>query len=116
LQLVAYINGERVDATEMACPEWRALNTRNDYPALVLIECGLRAKRVTSHKGRQFLAHFPSVDCPIVHKAESAQHLAMKQALKDRINAAPGWTAEVEVSHPQRVWTADVMASHDRSF
>lgn len=112
LQLVAYINGERVDATEMAHWPWRDLVKHPRYAELVLIECGLRAKRVTSHMGRQYFAHYPSLECPVVHKSESPQHLAMKQALKDRINAAPGWTAEVEAAHPERAWTADVLATN----
>jgi hypothetical protein len=36
----------------------------------------------------------------------------MKRALKDRINAAPDWHAEVEHAHPERAWIADVMAVH----
>ncbi|MDQ0242444.1 hypothetical protein J2S94_004560 [Arthrobacter bambusae] len=36
----------------------------------------------------------------------------MKRALKDRINAASGWRAEVEHAHPERAWIADVMAIH----
>jgi hypothetical protein len=87
LQLVAYIDGERFDATEIAHVPWRALVNRPDYEDLVLAECGLRAKRVTSHIGRQYFAHYPSLECPIEHKSESPQHLAVKQALKDRINA-----------------------------
>lgn len=112
MQLVAYINGERVDATEMAHRPWRDLVKHPRYEELVLVECGLRAKRVTSHMGRQYFAHYPRFECPVVHKSESHQHLAMKQALKDRINAAPGWTAEVEAAHPERAWTADVLATN----
>ncbi|MDR6688979.1 hypothetical protein J2Y41_004579 [Arthrobacter sp. 1088] len=37
----------------------------------------------------------------------------MKQALKERIDAASGWRAEVEHAHPERAWIADVMAIHD---
>ncbi|MDQ0148076.1 MULTISPECIES: competence protein CoiA [Micrococcaceae] len=110
---MAYLNGERLDATEVPHVQWRALATRADYPDLVLIECGLRAKRVTSNRGRQFFAHLPLVDCEAEHKSESPQHLAMKRALKERINAAPGWSAEVEVRHPEGAWTADVLAIHE---
>lgn len=113
MQLVAYLNGERLDATEMPHLPWRALATRADYPDLVLVECGLRAKRVTSNRGRQFFAHYSLADCEVEHKSESPQHLAMKRALKERINAAPGWSAEVEVRHPEGAWTADVLAIHD---
>lgn len=77
MQLVAYLNDERVDATEMPHPQWRALNSRADYPNLVLVECGLRAKRVTSRTGRQFFAHYPSVNCRVEHKSESEQHMVM---------------------------------------
>lgn len=111
MQLVAYMNGERFDATEMAHVRWRALVNHADYEDLVLIECGLRASRVT-RKGRQFFKHYPDVDCDIEHKSESPQHLAMKQALKARINAVPGWEAKVEKAHPERAWIADVMATH----
>lgn len=113
MQLVAYINGERVDATEMAHKPWRDLVNHPRYAELVLIECDLRASRVTSHKGRQYFAHYPNLECPVVHKSESPQHLAMKEALKVRINAAPGWSGDVEVAHPERAWTADVMAIHE---
>lgn len=111
MQLVAYLNGERVDATQVTHEPWRALVNHPDYESMVLIECGLRASRVT-RRDRQFFKHYPDVECPIEHKSESAQHLAMKQALKDRINAAPGWRAEVEHAHPEREWIADVMATH----
>jgi Competence protein CoiA-like family len=111
VQLVAYLNGERIDATEMAHAPWRALVNDPLYETLVLLECGLRASRVT-RKGRQFFKHYPEVECDIEHKSESDQHLAMKRALKDRIDAAPGWQAEVEHAHPERAWIADVMATH----
>lgn len=111
MQLVAYLKGERVDATQMVHEPWRALANHPDYPRLTLIECGLRASRVT-RRGRQFFKHYPDIECPIQHKSESAQHLAMKQALKDRINAMPEWRAEVEHPHPDRIWIADVLATH----
>lgn len=111
VQLVAYLNGERIDATQMAHEPWRALVNHPDYASLTLIECGLRASRVT-RRGRQFFKHYPDIECPIQHKSESAQHLAMKRALKGRINAAPDWRAEVEHAHPERAWIADVMAIH----
>lgn len=111
MQLVAYLNGERVDATEMAHEPWRALGKHPHYKDLVLLECGLRANRVT-RRGRQFFKHHSDVACGIEHKSESPQHLAMKTALKDRINAVPGWSAEVEQEHPERAWIADVMATH----
>lgn len=90
---------------------WRALDKHPDYKDLVLIECGLRASRVTLG-AKQFFRHHPRADCIIRHKPESDQHLAMKRALHDRINAAPGWRAEVEHAHPERAWIADVMAIH----
>lgn len=111
MQLVAYLKGERIDATQMAHEPWRALADHPDYASLTLIECGLRASRVT-RRGRQFFKHYPDIECPIQHKSESAQHLAMKQALKNRINAMPEWHAEVEHAHPERAWIADVIASH----
>lgn len=111
MQLVAYMDGERVDATEMAHDPWRNLVNHTLYRDLVLLECGLRASRVT-RRGRQFFKHYPDVECSIEHKSESPQHLAMKRALKDRINAVPGWSAEVEQAHPERAWIADVMATH----
>lgn len=111
VQLVAYLNGERIDATQMAHEPWRALANDRNYKSLVLIECGLRASRVTL--GRlQFFRHHRDVACSIEHKSESEQHLTMKRALKDKINAASGWRAEVEHAHPERAWIADVMAIH----
>jgi hypothetical protein len=111
LQLVAYLDGERFDATQIAHEPWRDLVNHPGYKDLVLLECGLRASRVT-RRGKQFFKHYPEVDCPIEHKSESDQHLAMKRALKDRINAVDGWYGEVEEAHPDRAWIADVMAFH----
>lgn len=111
MQLVAYMNGQRIDATQMAHAPWRDLANHPLYRTLVLLECGLRASRVT-RQGRQFFKHFPEVECTVEHKSESDQHLAMKRALKERIDAAPGWRAEVEHAHPERAWIADVMALH----
>lgn len=111
MQLVAYLNGERVDATQMAHEPWRDLVNDPDYEDLVLIECGLRASRVT-RRGRQFFKHYRVADCTIEHKSESDQHLVLKRALQDRINATDGWRAEVEHAHPERAWIADVMAIH----
>ncbi|WP_139007022.1 competence protein CoiA [Arthrobacter crystallopoietes] len=111
MQLVAYLNGERIDATQMAHEPWRALVNDPGYKSLVLVECGLRASRVTLGT-RQFFRHHRDVACSIGHKSESEQHLAMKRALMDRINAVPGWRAEVEHAHPDRAWIADVMAIH----
>lgn len=112
MQLVAYLKGDRLDATEMAHEVWRALPQQPGYEELVLLECGERAKRVTRLQ-RQFFAHWPRINCQMDHKSESSQHLAMKLALKDRINACPGWRAEVEYVGPDRQWIADVMAMHD---
>ncbi|PNH86108.1 competence protein CoiA [Arthrobacter sp. AFG20] len=111
VQLVAYLKGERIDATEMAHDPWRALVHHPLYETLALQECGLRASRVT-RRGRQFFKHYPDVECPVNHKSESEQHLVMKRALKDRINPTPGWRAEVEHARPDRAWIADVMAFH----
>lgn len=109
MQLVAYMEGERVDATRMAHDPWRALTNRPEYRNLVLLECGLRAKRVT-RQGRQFFAHWPKIECTISHKSETEQHMMMKLALLERINSTPGWRAEVEYVGPNREWIADVMA------
>ncbi|WP_394253086.1 competence protein CoiA [Arthrobacter pityocampae] len=109
---MAYLKGERLDATEIPHDPWRALPKQPGYEDLVLLECGKKARRVT-RLGRQFFAHWPKIYCQIDHKSESSQHLAMKVALKDRINACPGWSAEVEYVGPGRQWIADVMAVHD---
>lgn len=111
MQLVAYLNRERGDATQMSREPWRALDKHPDYKDLVLVECGLRASRVTLGV-RQFFRHYRAADCTIEHKSESEQHLAMKRALQDRINAMDGWRGEVEHAHPEREWIADVMAIH----
>ncbi len=36
--------------------------------------------------GRQFFAHYLSVECKVERKSESDKHLAMKHALKERID------------------------------
>lgn len=107
MQLVAYQNGERIDATTMEHEPWRGLSASPGYKDLTFLECGLRAKRVTWK--RQFFAHWPGTLCDVDHKSESPQHLVMKEALAARINATPGWRAQVEYSDPGRTWTADVM-------
>ena len=93
----------------MAHEAWRDLVDDPDYGRLVLIECGLRASRVT-RRGRQFFKHYRVADCTIEHKSESDQHLALKRALQDRIKATGGWRAEVAHAHPERAWIADVVA------
>lgn len=112
MQLVAYQNGERIDATAMEHDPWRALPTSPGYKDLTFLECGMRAKRVT-RKSRQCFAHLPSATCEVDHKSESHQHLVMKQALAERINATPGWRAQVEYAAPGLVWIADVMGFDD---
>lgn len=109
MRLVAYMDGDRIDATQMPHAAWRALASHPGYTRLVLPECGVRASRVTRN-GRQFFAHVPENGCALEHKSESEQHLAMKQAVAGHIDARPGWRAEVEHAGPGRDWIADVMA------
>lgn len=111
MQLVAYLDGERIDATQMARQPWRALTQDPAYQSLVLIECGLPCQQ--GHAAEPAVLQAPTpCRLPVAHKSESVQHLAMKPALKDRIDAAPGWCSEVEHAHPDRAWIADVMAVH----
>lgn len=53
MQLVAYIGGKRIDATQMPHADWRGLADTPVYPRMVLQECGKRAIRNT-RRGRQF--------------------------------------------------------------
>ncbi|MDP9982961.1 hypothetical protein J2W14_002363 [Pseudarthrobacter oxydans] len=110
--MVAYLNSERVDATQMDYQQWRAMDRKDFYPELVLPQCGIRAIRYTSRKGTPYFAHYGrgSIKCTVKHKAESEAHLVMKRAVAERINAAQGWTATVEYAPGSRAWIADVLA------
>ncbi len=110
MQLVADLEGMRVDATVLARDEWQELKRHPHYKDLKLPQCGIRAIRKTSKLHTQFFAHYPGSACSVVHKSETAQHLAMKQAVAERINALPGWEAKVEYPAADREWIADVMA------
>lgn len=113
MQLVAYLNGQRFDATVISHEAWRALKNLPGYPDMVLPECGARAVRRTSHRRTQFFAHYRNAGCGVEHKSETPQHLAMKRAVAERINVFPGWRAEVEYADAGREWIADVMAFAD---
>lgn len=95
MQLVAYVGEDRFDATEMSEAGWRALNVQPVYSQLILAECGLRAVRNT-RLGTRFFSHYRGLQCAVIHKSESEQHLAMKQAIAERIRNTVGWTAVVE--------------------
>jgi hypothetical protein len=114
MPLVAYLDGKRVDATRHTKDAWSALKESQDRKRLVMPQCGIRAVPKTV-QGTQFFAHHRTADCLIEHKSETPQHLAMKSALAQRIEAMPGWHALVEYPHPSREWIIDVLAeSHDR--
>lgn len=114
MQLVADLNGKRVDATVLTREEWRELRGHSGYRDLKFPQCGTRAIPKTSKLHTQFFAHYRGADCTVAHKSETAQHLAMKQAVAEQINALPGWEAKVEYAAADRDWIADVMAfSHD---
>lgn len=110
MQLVADLNGNRVDATVLTREAWRGLKEHSGYKDLKFPQCGTRAIPKTSKLHTQFFAHYRGAACTVAHKSETAQHLAMKQAVAEQINAVPGWEARVEYPAADRDWIADVMA------
>lgn len=115
MPLIAMLDGVRVDASEQSAESWTELKQSEDLKRMVMPLCEIRA--IAKTRGNtQFFAHHRVVDCKVDHGGESPQHLAMKTALRDRINAVDGWHALVEFPHPSREWIIDVLAeSDDRS-
>lgn len=109
MPFVAYLGDRRVDATAMTPHAWSAMKADLRRRELVLPECGIRAVAKTSKRGRQFFAHRAESDCTLAHGFESEAHRALKVALAQRIDAAPGWRSVVEYTE-DRSWITDVMA------
>ncbi|GAA3325863.1 hypothetical protein GCM10017711_23350 [Paeniglutamicibacter sulfureus] len=111
--LVAMLDGERIDATARTPESWAALQASEDRKRLVLPGCNIRAVAKTRGPDTRFFAHHQGMDCAVDHGGESAQHLAMKEALAQGIDAVPGWHAVIEYPHPTREWIIDVLAISD---
>lgn len=110
--LVAILDGARVDASEYSAAAWAALKESEDAKRVVMPLCGIRA--IAKSRGETFFfAHYRTSGCKVDHGGESPQHIAMKTALRDRINAIDGWHALVEYPHPSREWIIDVLAESD---
>lgn len=95
MPLIAMLDGVRVDASEHSVESWAELKQSQDLKRMVMPLCEIRAIAKTRGNTR-FFAHHRVVDCKVDHGGESPQHLAMKTALRDRINAIGGWHALVE--------------------
>lgn len=112
MPLVAMLDGERLDATQHTRESWTALQSSADRPRMVMPLCGIRAVAKTRGETRYF-AHLTATGCSVEHGGETPQHQAMKTALRDRIDAIPGWRAYLEYPHPSREWIIDVLAESD---
>lgn len=112
MPLIAMLDGVRVDASTHSPESWAELKQSDEVKRMVMPLCEIRA--IAKARGTtQFFAHHRIVDCKVDHGGESPQHLAMKTALRDRINAVDGWHAFVEYPHPSREWIIDVLAESD---
>jgi hypothetical protein len=112
MPLIAILDGLRVDALEHSAESWGELKQSEDIKRMVMPLCEIRAIAKT-RGSTQFFAHHRVIDCKVDHGGESPQHLAMKTALRDRINAVDGWHALVEFPHPSREWIIDVLAESE---
>lgn len=110
---MAILDGDRVDSTQLTDDAWVALKKSDDRTRLVIPLCGARAIAKTRGHATKFFAHFPGSHCNVEHAGETAQHLAMKEALAGCINSVAGWHAIVESEHPSRDWIVDVLAESD---
>lgn len=110
--LIAMLDGVRVEALEHSAESWAELKRSEEIKRMVMPLCEIRAIAKTRGCTR-FFPHYRVLDCEVDHGGESPQHLAMKTALRDRINAVDGWHALVEYPHPSRNWIIDVLAESD---
>lgn len=111
--LTAMLDGSRVDATTYSKEAWSELQGSEDRKRMIMPVCGVRAVAKTRGGTTKFFAHLRKAGCKVDHGGESPQHLAMKGALKDCIDLAPGWHAIVEYPHRSREWIIDVLAESD---
>jgi hypothetical protein len=108
--LVALLDGQRIDATTLSRASWLELQNSEKRKQLILPGCGIRAVAKPRGERTQYFAHLSVKECKVDHGGESPHHLAMKEALRDRINAVEGWHAIVEYPHDSREWIIDVLA------
>ncbi|MFJ5694573.1 competence protein CoiA [Arthrobacter sp. NPDC093125] len=112
MPLIAILDGERVDASKHSRESWTELKQSDQLKRMVMPLCGIRA--IAKSRGATFFfAHHRIAECNVDHGGESPQHLAMKAALRDRINSLDGWHAVLEYPHPSREWIIDVLAESD---
>ncbi|MFE2850235.1 competence protein CoiA [Streptomyces lavendulae] len=102
----------RLDATleDLGCGwQWEAIHRSRPPAPLTCPECGHRVQAKVSPRQLRFFAHFPgAMSCALAQ--ESMAHHLLKQELATAARQV-GWTAELEVSGPGRVWRADVLAT-----
>lgn len=113
--LIATLDGQRVDATTHTAESWAELQESDERKRLLMPLCNIRAVAKTRGARTRYFAHLTKRDCKAEHGGETAQHLAMKEALRQCIDKVPGWHAFVEHQHPSREWTVDVLAESDDS-
>ncbi|WP_349033899.1 competence protein CoiA family protein [Pseudarthrobacter sp. SORGH_AS 212] len=111
--LTALLDGNRVDATAHTKESWAELQNSEDRKRMVMPVCGVRAVAKARGETTMFFAHLRKAGCKVDHGGETAQHLAMKEALKLCIDQVLGWHAIVEHPHPSREWIVDVLAEAD---
>lgn len=102
----------RLDATvdDLGCGWiWEAVHRVRPPAELRCPECGHGLRAKVSPRGLRFFAHLPgALACALAE--ESMAHHLLKLELATAARAA-GWTANLEVSGPDRAWRADVLAS-----
>lgn len=110
--VIAQLDGDRINALELAAHDWASLKASEHRKRLTMPLCGTRAV-AKNLDATQFFSHLSVGECGVDHGGESAQHQAMKEAIAHAVNLVPGWRAEIEHPHPSRTWIIDVMATSD---
>lgn len=113
MHLIAMLDGERIDATKYTPDAWAVLKESEERKRMVMPLCGVRAIAKNRGPDTRFFAHYQIKNCGVEHGGETAQHLAMKEALSGIIDSVPGWRSVVEYPHPSREWIVDVAAIPD---
>ena len=100
MPLTALLDGERVEAPSLDDDGWRRV--RQAGTALACPECHTRMIGKRPANRIADFAHYRRTTSCTWGAGESADHLALKWALTSHIRTVPGWSAEMEVSWPDR--------------
>ena len=106
MPLLAFVNGEQTDASQLDASAWNSL--RNSRPRIELGCCRAKGFMRTSRLGTPHFIHAKKSDV-CATGPESDEHLALKSVVANAIREA-GWIADVEAIDQNGRWRADVMA------